>query len=72
MGFQIIVYYFQTSLEGALTRNLQRQSKACIPEKGVRATHRRLQAPQLSEGFDEIYQVQISSTEGKFSIQYQD
>ncbi|WP_151777424.1 ATP-binding protein [Acinetobacter brisouii] len=71
-GFQIIAYYFQTSLEGALTRNLQRQGKALIPEKGVRATHQRLQAPQLSEGFDEIYQVQISSTEGKFSIQYQD
>lgn len=68
-GFQIIAYYFQTSLAHALARNLQREGKACIPEKGVRATLQRLEAPQLDEGFDEIYHVQISSTQGEFSIQ---
>ncbi|ENV47216.1 hypothetical protein P255_02500 [Acinetobacter brisouii CIP 110357] len=67
-GFQIVAYYFETALSHALERNAERQGKARIPDRGVHATHRRLQIPQLSEGFDEIYKVKIS-THGQFSIQ---
>lgn len=63
-----MAYYFETALSHALERNAERQGKARIPDRGVHATHRCLQIPQLSEGFDEIYQVKIS-THGQFSIQ---
>ena len=55
--FRIIGYYFRSKLTEALERNNHRTGKACIPEKGIRATQAKLQIPSLTEGFDVLYYV---------------
>lgn len=62
--FRAIAYFFITDLHTALQRNAQREGKAKIPEVGVRAIYRTLQAPHYSEGFDEIYHVLLTKPEG--------
>lgn len=59
-GFQMIGYYFQSKLKDAIERNSTRTGKACIPEKGIRATYAKLQIPNFPEGFDELYYVRLS------------
>jgi len=44
-GFRVAGYYFALRLETALQRNAQWAGRQYIPEKGVRATYRRLQRP---------------------------
>lgn len=58
--FRVIGYYFHTELASALARNVQRAGKENIPEVGVRATRNRLEIPEMEEGFDELYRVEIS------------
>lgn len=67
-GFEVIAYYFATDLASTLKRNRQRTGKANIPEAGVRATYKKLEIPKISEGFSEIFQVQIIDGQ-PFSIQ---
>jgi predicted kinase len=66
--FQVIGYYFQTNIEDALMRNALRIGNAQIPEKGVRATLKRLQTPNLSEGFDQLFRVGIND-KGQFIVE---
>ena len=70
-GFEVLAYYFDTDLKSTLMRNHQRIGKANIPEVGIRATYKKLEKPQLSEGFNAIYQVKIIAN-GEFSIQILD
>lgn len=67
-GFRIIGFYFSAKLQDALERNSQREGKARIPDKGIRATYSRLQLPSFDEGFDELYYVRISE-ENKFIVE---
>ncbi|AYO52885.1 ATP-binding protein [Acinetobacter wuhouensis] len=62
--FEVISYYFETDLHSTLQRNAQREGKANIPEKGVRATLQRLEIPQQSEGFDELFKVNLVENDG--------
>ena len=57
--FKVIGYYFQSKLEDALQRNSQREGKAQIDERGVRAVHSKLELPTFAEGFDELFYVRI-------------
>ena len=66
-GFRAVAYYFETSLQDAMRRNSQRQGKEKIPAVALAGTLKKLQAPSLVEGFDEVYTVTISS-EGKFHV----
>ena len=59
--FQVVGYYFEAELEAALKRNGQRTGKQLIPTKGIMATFRRLEPPELEEGFDRLYRVRIGS-----------
>ncbi len=63
-GFRVVGYYFRSTLQDAVQRNRQRAGSKVIPEKGIAATHRRLQAPSLREGFDELYRVTINGRNG--------
>jgi predicted kinase len=56
-GFRVMGYYFRSQLKEAIQRNNLRAGKACIPEKGLRATYAKLQIPSFSEGFDALYYV---------------
>ncbi|MEJ5033297.1 AAA family ATPase [Acinetobacter sp. MYb177] len=66
-GFEIVGYFFETELKGALERNHLREGKACIPEVGIRATAQKLEPPHYAEGFDALYKVRILG-QGEFSI----
>ncbi len=65
-GFRVFGYYFRSHLKEAIDRNNRRSSKACIPEKGLRATYAKLQIPSFSEGFDALYYV--VQKEGSFLV----
>lgn len=67
-NFDIVAYYFSTDLKSALQRNRQRIGKANIPEIGLRATYKKLEIPKVTEGFSEVFQVQIVDGQ-QFSIQ---
>jgi predicted kinase len=66
-GFAVIGYYFSASLSEALERNRQRMGRARIPEKGVLGTYKRLELPQMGEGFDQLYYVEIDAA-GEFKV----
>jgi predicted kinase len=55
--FQVVGYYFESKINDALARNNQRDRH--VPEPGIRGTHSRLELPDISEGFDELYYVKI-------------
>ena len=65
--FEIISYYFETDLDSTIQRNALREDKANIPEKGVKATFRRLEIPHRSEGFNALFKVKLIQNDG-FSI----
>ncbi len=68
-GFRAVGYYFQTNLGAALERNRQRSGKAAIPSTGVLARYRRLELPEFSEGFDELFYVRIDPAAKKFVVE---
>ncbi len=64
--FQVVGYYFQSSLDECLKRNAQRNGKSRIPDVGIKGTFNKLELPCYDEGFDELYSVFIE--DGKFMI----
>jgi predicted kinase len=67
-GFEVIGYYFHSSLKEAIKRNSQRTGKGKIPEKGVRGRYGLLQKPALAEGFDQLYSVRIDPATSRFIV----
>jgi predicted kinase len=65
--FRVTGYFFETSLEDALRRNAQRTGRAIVPVPGVVATYRRIEPPQLSEGYDDLFTV-IHGEDGVFVV----
>jgi len=66
-GFRAVGYYFVTDPRAAMARNKQREGKAVIPAGGLFGTHKRLEPPTLSEGFDALFRVEIAPS-GGFSV----
>jgi predicted kinase len=58
---QIIGYFFKTSIQAAWERNQQRTGKARVPEVGFYATAKKLVKPSYSEGFHQLFEVEIGS-----------
>jgi len=54
-GFRVDGYYFRSELNDALERNRHREGRERIPDKGVLGTYRKLQIPEISEGFDALH-----------------
>jgi len=63
--FRVIGYYFQTSVQAALRRNVNRSAGERIPDKGLLGTYKRLQVPTLKEGFDQLFYVHLTDA-GEF------
>lgn len=59
-SFRVIGYYFDSEIEQAIKRNNSRPEKERIPVPGIKNTHSRLEFPEYSEGFDELYSVTIN------------
>ena len=58
-GYQVIGYYFQSSISACKDRNRRRTGKALLPVSALAATHHILELPGWSEGYDELYYVRI-------------
>jgi len=63
MGYSIKGYYFSSKIKEVLQRNENREGKKRIPVAGVRSSHSKLQLPDLTEGFDELFYVSIENEE---------
>ncbi|MCB9231023.1 MAG: AAA family ATPase [Bacteroidia bacterium] len=61
--YEVIGYYFKSSLEEALERNATREGKEKIPEAGIRGCYGKLTLPKLSEGFDRLYYVEMKENQ---------
>jgi predicted kinase len=61
-NFKTIGYYFKSSIKECLDRNSRRDASQIIPEVGIKGTYNKLELPDYSEGFDELYYVSIEKT----------
>lgn len=67
-GFQVEGYFFEPRVDQALTWNKQRKDKNAIPVKGLLGTLKRLERPELQEGFDSLYRVHAKA-DGTFEVE---
>ncbi|MGB9244524.1 MAG: AAA family ATPase [Candidatus Acidiferrales bacterium] len=63
-GFRVIAYFFDVPLRDAMHRNNQRKVRQKIPPVAVAGTHKKLEPPHKSEGFDQIFTVQVTEPAG--------
>jgi predicted kinase len=66
--YEVVSYYFQSTLEDCLARNATRAGPQRIPDPGVRGCYRRLEVPAWYEGFDAMCRVRIGPG-GEFVIE---
>lgn len=57
--FEVMAYYFDVPFTDCVARNALRTGKDCVPEVGIKSVAKQMQLPDLDEGFDAIYRVQI-------------
>jgi predicted kinase len=62
-GFRVTGYYFPPDIKAALSRNAGRIGKERVPVPGIYRTLKYFQEPKLEEGFDELWEVEISGAE---------
>jgi predicted kinase len=53
-GARVIAYFFESVVKDAVARNRLREGKARVPDVVIYIAARRLVAPTLDEGFDEV------------------
>jgi predicted kinase len=56
-GARVIAYYFDCSVAVALARNRQREGKGRVPNVAIFVTKKKIVAPSVAEGFDEVHVV---------------
>ena len=66
--FDIIAYYFESSLQEAIIRNMRRAGKAQVPSQAIAMTQKKLQRPTLEEGFHALYRVRLVPS-GEFLVE---
>lgn len=66
--YEVVSYYFESTLEDCLARNATRDGSQRIPDPGVRGCYRRLEAPRWYEGFDALRVVRINP-DGSFAVE---
>jgi hypothetical protein len=57
--YEVIGYYFSSSIEDALNRNSRRSGKEIIPDVGILGCYKKLVIPSYQEGFDRLYYVKM-------------
>lgn len=67
-GFEIVGYYFASTIAEALGRNASRPPDEQIPVGGIYATYHRLEVPALDEGYMALFIVRIDAA-GKFVVE---
>lgn len=66
-GYAVDGYFFQSVIADCMDRNHMRQGKACVPNKAIAATSKRLELPSYQEGFDHLYFVRME--QGEFVVE---
>ncbi len=59
--YEVIGYYFSSSIEEAIQRNNLRTGKEKVPEVGIKGCYRKLEIPTIEEGFDQLLFVQTAN-----------
>jgi len=67
-GFRVVGYFFATDPKAAFARNRQREGKAVVPAGGLFGTARRLQVPDMSEGYDALFRVELVDQPAGFTV----
>jgi predicted kinase len=66
-GARVIGFFFDDSTRACVARNEQREGRAKVPKVAIFAGAKRLERPQLAEGFDELYVVH-SRRDNEFDV----
>lgn len=66
-GFRLIAYYFASKVSECRQRLEGRLSAPSVPIAGLLGTYKRLELPNVDEGFDELSYVSITS-DGAFKV----
>lgn len=61
--YEVIGYYFSSSIEEALKRNNLRTGKEKVPDVGIKGCYGKLEMPTADEGFDKLYFVRATNNE---------
>lgn len=61
--YEVIGYYFHSSLEEAIERNKMRKGKEKTPDMGIKGCHGKLELPNMNEGYDKLYYVKTENME---------
>jgi len=59
-GAHVVGYYFDVSTRAAVARNANRTGREKAPNGAIFTAAKRLEAPSLGEGFDQLYRVEIN------------
>jgi predicted kinase len=62
-GARVLGYFFQSRLADCIKRNRQRTGKERVPDVALFATRKRLELPNLAEGYDQLFFVQTLGDE---------
>ena len=66
-GYRVTGYYFRSEVEGCKERNAARTERQIVPLPGLLGTYKRLELPQLNEGYSALYYVTIAA-DGGFQV----
>jgi predicted kinase len=61
-GARIVGYFFDASVSECIRRNEVREGKARVPNVAIYATAKKLVAPSIEEGFDELLRVRLNDS----------
>ncbi len=64
-GYQVKGFYFRSSIEEAIVRNLGREEDMRVPDIAIRGTGAKFEMPMCEEGFDDLFYCSIVG-DGKF------
>jgi predicted kinase len=66
-GARIIGYYFTATTREAIGRNRGREGRERVPDVAIFTKAKRMVAPTVAEGFDELYRVAIRQ-DGEYDV----
>jgi predicted kinase len=61
-GAKVIGYFFEESVRECIRRNEMREGKARVPDVAIYSTAKKLVAPSIEEGFDELLCVRLNDS----------
>lgn len=70
-GFKLTGYFFEPDPSGSSERNERREGKRRVPPAGLFGTLKRLERPRTSEGFDELFRVELTPA-GEYIVERMD